>query len=172
MASPLTRIGSVVRRRNKSAGPRSTFEAYEERLLPALRHGLTVRRLAECGAAGAQHAAGSVRAAAERILLAAYARSPRVVRAQLPPDDAVTRRNLIYRHLFQQFDRIDMQKMLNQAPTEEQLLNGNDQSMADSTLETASVTQSTRSGTTVQVHIHMKPTPETIIRGSKSCSVR
>ncbi|XP_022818767.1 centrosomal protein of 104 kDa [Spodoptera litura] len=111
--------------------------------------GLTVRRLAECGAAGAQHAAGSVRAAAERILLAAYARSPRVVRAQLPPDDAVTRRNLIYRHLFQQFDRIDMQKMLNQAPTEEQLLNGNDQSMADSTLETASVTQSTRSGTTV-----------------------
>ncbi|CAH0696217.1 unnamed protein product [Spodoptera exigua] len=111
--------------------------------------GLTVRRLAECGAAGAQHAAGSVRAAAERILLAAYARSPRVVRAQLPPDDAVTRRNLIYRHLFQQFDRIDMQKMLNQAPTEEQLLNGNDQSMADSTMETASVTQSTRSGTTV-----------------------
>nr|XP_049701455.1 centrosomal protein of 104 kDa isoform X2 [Helicoverpa armigera] len=111
--------------------------------------GLTVRRLAECGAAGAQHAAGSVRAAAERILLAAYARSPRVVRAQLPPDDAVTRRNLIYRHLFQQFDRIDMQKMLNQAPTEEQLLNGADQSMADSTMETASVTQSTRSGTTV-----------------------
>ncbi|XP_023937163.1 centrosomal protein of 104 kDa [Bicyclus anynana] len=108
--------------------------------------GLTVRRLAECGAAGAQHAAGSVRAAAERILLAAYARSPRVVRAQLPPDDAVTRRNLIYRHLFQQFDRIDMQKMLNQAPTEEQLLNGGDQSVLDSTLE-ASVTQSTRSGT-------------------------
>ncbi|KAM3956825.1 centrosomal protein of 104 kDa [Aphomia sociella] len=107
--------------------------------------GLTVRRLAECGAAGAQHAAGSVRAAAERILLAAYARSPRVVRAQLPPDDAVTRRNLIYRHLFQQFDRIDMQKMLNQAPSEEQFLNGADQSAAD---ETASVTPSSRSGTT------------------------
>ncbi|XP_049879827.1 centrosomal protein of 104 kDa [Pectinophora gossypiella] len=112
--------------------------------------GLTVRRLAECGAAGAQHAAGAVRAAAERLLLAAYARSPRVVRAQLPPDDAVTRRNLIYRHLFQQFDRIDMQKMLNQAPTEEQLLNG-DQSTADASLETASVSQmsqSTRSGMT------------------------
>ncbi|CAH2057358.1 unnamed protein product, partial [Iphiclides podalirius] len=109
--------------------------------------GLTVRRLAECGAAGAQHAAGSVRAAAERILLAAYTRSPRVVRAQLPPDDAVTRRNLIYRHLFQQFDRIDMQKILNQAPTEEQLLNGADQSVADASHETASVTQSTRSGT-------------------------
>ncbi|XP_073962480.1 centrosomal protein of 104 kDa isoform X1 [Choristoneura fumiferana] len=108
--------------------------------------GLTVRRLGECGAAGAQHAAGSVRAAAERILLAAYARSPRVVRAQLPPDDAVTRRNLIYRHLFQQFDRIDMQKMLNQAPTEEQLLNG-DQS-EHSVVETASVAQSTRSATT------------------------
>ncbi|XP_041970900.1 centrosomal protein of 104 kDa [Aricia agestis] len=110
--------------------------------------GLTVRRLAECGAAGAQHAAGSVRAAAERILLAAYARSPRVVRAQLPPDDAVTRRNLIYRHLFQQFDRIDMQKMLNQAPTEEQILNGEEQSTEDNTLE-SSTTQSTRSGITV-----------------------
>ncbi|XP_059055953.1 centrosomal protein of 104 kDa [Achroia grisella] len=110
--------------------------------------GLTVRRVAECGAAGAQHAAGSVRAAAERLLLAAYARSPRVVRAQLPPDDAVTRRNLIYRHLFQQFDRIDMQKMLNQAPTEEQFLNGADQSSADSIHETASVTPSNRSGTT------------------------
>ncbi|CAG4939723.1 unnamed protein product [Colias eurytheme] len=108
--------------------------------------GLTVRRLAECGAAGAQHAAGAVRAAAERILLAAYARSPRVVRAQLPPDDAVTRRNLIYRHLFQQFDRIDMQKILNQAPTEEQILNGTES--VDSTLE-ASTAQSTRSGTTV-----------------------
>ncbi|CAK1591242.1 unnamed protein product [Parnassius mnemosyne] len=110
--------------------------------------GLTVRRLAECGAAGAQHAAGSVRAAAERILLAAYTRSPRVVRAQLPPDDAVTRRNLIYRHLFQQFDRIDMQKMLNQAPTEEELLNGADQSTADTVHETSSIAQSTRSGTT------------------------
>ncbi|XP_047520581.1 centrosomal protein of 104 kDa [Pieris napi] len=107
--------------------------------------GLTVRRLAECGAAGAQHAAGSVRAAAERILLAAYTRSPRVVRAQLPPDDAVTRRNLIYRHLFQQFDRIDMQKMLNQAPTEDQILNRIDQGES---LHEASASQSTRSGTT------------------------
>ncbi|CAB3229836.1 unnamed protein product [Arctia plantaginis] len=110
--------------------------------------GLTVRRLAECGAAGAQHAAGSVRAAAERILLAAYARSPRVVRAQLPPDDAVTRRNLIYRHLFQQFDRIDMQKILNQAPTEEQLLNGIDSSIVDNSHETESLAPSNRSGTT------------------------
>ncbi|CAG9792779.1 unnamed protein product [Diatraea saccharalis] len=108
--------------------------------------GLTVRRLAECGASGAQHAAGSVRAAAERILLAAYGRSPRVVRAQLPPDDAVTRRNLIYRHLFQQFDRIDMQKILNQAPTEEQLTES-----AVESCDTASVAHSSRttaSGTT------------------------
>ncbi|XP_050668136.1 centrosomal protein of 104 kDa isoform X2 [Leptidea sinapis] len=104
--------------------------------------GLTVRRLAECGAAGVQHAAGSVRAAAERILLTAYARSPRVVRAQLPPDDAVTRRNLIYRHLFQQFDRIDMQKMLNQAPSEEPPID-----QTESAHET-SASQSTRSGTT------------------------
>lgn len=109
--------------------------------------GLTVRRLAECGASGAQHASGAVRAAAERILLAAYNRSPRVVRAQLPPDDAVTRRNLIYRHLFQQFDKIDMQKMLNQAPTEDQILNGV-QSTTESLIETSSLT-TTRSGLTV-----------------------
>lgn len=38
--------------------------------------------------------------------------------------------------------------MLNQAPSEEQILNGGDQSTADSNLE-ASVSQSTRSGTTV-----------------------
>lgn len=37
--------------------------------------------------------------------------------------------------------------MLNQAPTEEQLLNGADQSAADAGHETASVTHSTRSGT-------------------------
>ncbi|XP_037873999.1 centrosomal protein of 104 kDa isoform X2 [Bombyx mori] len=105
--------------------------------------GLTVRRVAECGAAGAQHAAGSVRAAAERILLAAYSRSPRLVRAQLPPDDNVTRRNLIYRHLFQQFDKIDMQRILNQAPTEEQIL-------TDQTIDkedTTSITPSSRSAT-------------------------
>ncbi|XP_053618620.1 centrosomal protein of 104 kDa [Plodia interpunctella] len=108
--------------------------------------GLTVRRLAECGAAGVQHAAGAVRAAAERVLRVAYARSPRLVRAQLPPDDSVTRRNLIYRHLFQQFDRMDMQKMLNQAPTEEQLLNGDEADQTES-IDTASVSQSTRSGT-------------------------
>ncbi|GBP20835.1 Centrosomal protein of 104 kDa [Eumeta japonica] len=110
--------------------------------------GLTVRRLAECGAAGTQHAAGAVRAAAERILVAAYHRSPRVVRAQLPPDDAVTRRNLIYRHLFQQFDRIDMEKILSQAPTEEQLSNGNEHSMTESNVETSSISQSTRSAMT------------------------
>ncbi|KAL4716449.1 hypothetical protein ACJJTC_015877 [Scirpophaga incertulas] len=81
--------------------------------------GLTVRRVAECGASGVQHACGAARAAAERLLLRAYERGPRLVRAQLPPDDAVTRRNLIYRHLLTRLDRIDAQKMLNGALSEE-----------------------------------------------------
>lgn len=36
-------------------------------------------------------------------------RMHRLVRQHLPPDDSVTRRNLVYRQLFQQFDRIYMQ---------------------------------------------------------------
>lgn len=35
--------------------------------------------------------------------------NPRLVRKQLPPDDDVTRRNLLYRQLFSEFDRIDIE---------------------------------------------------------------
>ncbi|KOB70169.1 Uncharacterized protein OBRU01_15552, partial [Operophtera brumata] len=45
--TPNAANGTLVRRRNKSAGPRSTFEAYEERLLPALRHSHTNEYLRE-----------------------------------------------------------------------------------------------------------------------------
>ncbi|KAG6451497.1 hypothetical protein O3G_MSEX007194 [Manduca sexta] len=45
--TPNAANGSLIRRRNKSAGPRSTFEAYEERLLPALRHSHTNEYLRE-----------------------------------------------------------------------------------------------------------------------------
>lgn len=37
-----------------------------------------------------------------------YKVNPRLVRKQLPPDDDITRRNLLYRQLFHEFDKIDM----------------------------------------------------------------
>ena len=40
-----------------------------------------------------------------------YNVNPRLVRKQLPPDDLITRRNLLYRHLFTEFDKIDVQVM-------------------------------------------------------------
>lgn len=36
--------------------------------------------------------------------------NPRLVRKQLPPDDDITRRNLLYRQLFTEFDKLDVQR--------------------------------------------------------------
>lgn len=69
--------------------------------------GLTCRALSECGCSGIHHATELVRKVAERILLLVYKVNPRIVRKQLPPDDDITRRNLLYRQLFAEFDKID-----------------------------------------------------------------
>lgn len=69
--------------------------------------GLTCRVLSECGCSGIHHATDLVRKVAERILLLVYKVNPRIVRKQLPPDDDITRRNLLYRQLFAEFDKID-----------------------------------------------------------------
>lgn len=69
--------------------------------------GLTCRVLSECGCSGIHHATELVRKVAERILLLVYKVNPRIVRKQLPPDDDITRRNLLYRQLFAEFDKID-----------------------------------------------------------------
>lgn len=69
--------------------------------------GLTCRILSECGCLGIHHPAESVRKVAERVLLLVYKINPRIVRKQLPPDDDITRRNLLYRQLFTEFDKID-----------------------------------------------------------------
>lgn len=71
--------------------------------------GMTCRTLAELGAQGLQHPAEPVRKVAERILVLVYRVNPRLVRKQLPPDDDITRRNLLYRQLFTDFDAIDVQ---------------------------------------------------------------
>ncbi|KAK3914647.1 Centrosomal protein of 104 kDa [Frankliniella fusca] len=72
--------------------------------------GMTCRTLAELGAQGLQHPAEAVRKVAERILVLVYRVNPRLVRKQLPPDDDITRRNLLYRQLFTDFDSIDVQR--------------------------------------------------------------
>jgi centrosomal protein CEP104 len=71
--------------------------------------GMSCRVLSECGCSGINHPHESVRKVAERILLAVYKVNPRLIRKQLPPDDEITRRNLLYRQLFTEFDKIDMQ---------------------------------------------------------------
>lgn len=55
------------------------------------------------------HPAEAVRKVSERILVLVYKVNPRLVRKQLPPDDDITRRNLLYRQLFHEFDLIDLQ---------------------------------------------------------------
>jgi hypothetical protein len=74
--------------------------------------GLTCRVLSEFGSSGLHHPAEAVRKVAERILTLVYRVNPRLVRKQLPPDDDITRRNLLYRQLFHEFDRIDIQVCL------------------------------------------------------------
>lgn len=70
--------------------------------------GMTCRILSECGCSGICHSNETVRKVAERILLAVYKINPRLIRKQLPPDDEITRRNLLYRQLFTEFDKIDL----------------------------------------------------------------
>lgn len=69
--------------------------------------GLTCRALSECGCSGIHHPAEPVRKVAERVLVLVYKINPRLVRKQLPPDDDITRRNLLYRQLFTEFDKLD-----------------------------------------------------------------
>ncbi|KAK9872526.1 hypothetical protein WA026_017991 [Henosepilachna vigintioctopunctata] len=72
--------------------------------------GLTCRTLSEFGSSGLHHPAESVRKVSERILVLVYKVNPRMVRKQLPPDDDITRRNLLYRQLYHEFDKIDLQR--------------------------------------------------------------
>lgn len=64
------------------------------------------------GISGLNHASEGVRKVAEKVILLVYNVNPRLVRKQLPPDDDITRRNLLYRHLFTEFDKIDVQVKL------------------------------------------------------------
>lgn len=72
--------------------------------------GLTCRSLTEAGSSGLHHPTEPVRKVAEKILILVYKINPRLVRKQLPPDDDITRRNLLYRQLFSEFDKLDSNK--------------------------------------------------------------
>ena len=56
---------------------------------------------------GLQHPSGPVRESSERIIVGLYRDKGRDVRRYLPPGDSSTRKNMIYRHLFETFERID-----------------------------------------------------------------
>ena len=53
-----------------------------------------------------QHNSGDVREKAERIIVALY-RDGAPVKDFLPPDDEKTRKNVLYKLLFEAFDKID-----------------------------------------------------------------
>ena len=54
-----------------------------------------------------QHTAGEVRDKAEKIIIDLYKEVRDPVKAHLPPDDERTRKNVLYKQLFEAFDRID-----------------------------------------------------------------
>lgn len=70
---------------------------------------MTCRTLCEFGMSAIHHPTEAVRKAAERILIHVYKVNPRFVRKQLPPDDEITRRNIMYRQLMQEFERVDQE---------------------------------------------------------------
>ena len=53
------------------------------------------------------HTAGEVREKAEKIIVALYKDRGSPVKNFLPPDDDKTRKNVLYKQLFEAFDRID-----------------------------------------------------------------
>ncbi|XP_029974326.1 centrosomal protein of 104 kDa isoform X2 [Salarias fasciatus] len=81
-----------------------------EKLLAELgteNSGFTVENVLKFCTSALEHVATNVREVAVRILLAMYRQHRSAVRASLPPDDSVTRKNVLYKTLFDHFARID-----------------------------------------------------------------
>lgn len=83
---------------------------------------MTCRILCEFGMSAIHHPTENVRKASERILIHVYKVNPRFVRKQLPPDDEITRRNIMYRQLMQEFERIDREVSIPKCLTMAKLL--------------------------------------------------
>lgn len=54
-----------------------------------------------------QHTSGDIREKSEKIIIDLYKECGAPVKSYLPPDDEKTRKNVLYKHLFEAFDRID-----------------------------------------------------------------
>ena len=59
-----------------------------------------------CNAA-IEHHAGEVREQAEKIIVHLYRDVGSQVKEYLPPDDEKTRKNVLYKQMFEEFDKID-----------------------------------------------------------------
>ena len=57
--------------------------------------------------AALQHTNGKVREIAERLIIQLYKDVGAPIKNYLPPDDDKTRKNTLYRQLFEAFDKID-----------------------------------------------------------------
>ena len=69
--------------------------------------GLSVENMMRFCTQALEHTAGEVREKAEKIIISLYKEVGAPVKDFLPPDDEKTRRNVLYKQLFEAFDRID-----------------------------------------------------------------
>ena len=71
--------------------------------------GLTVDSMMKFAVAALSHSSGDVRQRAEDLIVALYSDplGGQKVRGHLPPDTAATRRNVLYKQLFEAFEEVD-----------------------------------------------------------------
>jgi len=69
--------------------------------------GLTVDNMMSFLTVALSHTSGDVRERAEKVIVSLYTNCGIVIKNYLPSDDDKTRKNLIYKQLFKEFDKID-----------------------------------------------------------------
>lgn len=60
-----------------------------------------------------QHPSSSVRGVAERMIISLYAQDNKKVRKYFPADSDVAKRNIMYRRIFETFEKVDKQVRAN-----------------------------------------------------------
>ena len=69
--------------------------------------GLSVTNMMSFLSLALDHTSGEVRESAERLITELYKQCGKPVKDHLPPDNDKNRKNLLYKQLFEAFDRID-----------------------------------------------------------------
>ena len=69
--------------------------------------GLNVSNMMGFLSVALEHTSGEVREGAEKLIIELYKECGKPVKNGLPPDNDKTRKNLLYKQLFEAFDRID-----------------------------------------------------------------